>query len=330
MRTLLIIIIILSFSKVLNGQSIEKFSIDSGGASADLGSMEVLYTIGEVNVQERTSPSIQVSEGFIGPAPRVLVDPKLLLQGPVLTPVTPGLMNDDLRILGYLPTTSPYPDQANAVASVFNAGGSGGGGLADDDIVDWVWLELRDANDNTKIINARSALLQRDGDVVDLDGLSSVVMQAAQNTYYLVVSHRNHLAAMTGNTYGLSPVTTPIDFSNNGFVSFGSNAQTVLGSGHNALWAGDAKGNGQVRFSGADNDTNTIKDYVLADPGNGFNSVTYTSSGYLDIDINMNGGGRFSGSGNDSNVIKDNVLGHPGNGFNSVTYIISPTVPPGN
>ncbi|NNK88807.1 MAG: hemagglutinin protein, partial [Flavobacteriaceae bacterium] len=138
------------------------------------------------------------------------------------------------------------------------------------------------------------------------------------------------MAVMTGNTYGLSETTTPINFTDNAFVSFGSNAQLLLVTGEHALWAGDAKANGQVRFSGADNDTNSIKDHVLADPGNGFNSVTYTSTGYLQIDINMNGSGRFSGSGNDSNIIKDNVLAHPGNGFNSVTYIINPTVPPGN
>ena len=330
MRTFLIILVILTFSKLSQGQTIEKFSIDSGGAAAETGGIEVVYSIGEVNVQERTSPSILVSEGFIGPAARVLVDPKLLLQGPILSPVSPGLMNDDLRLQGILPTTSPYADTANVMASVFNTGGSSGSGLPQDDIVDWVWLELRDANDNGKIINARSALLQRDGDVVDLDGTSTVVMQAPQNTYHLVVSHRNHMPAMSGNTYGLSAVTTAVDFRDNAFVSFGSHAQVVLGSGDNALWAGDSKANGQVRFSGADNDTNTIKDYVLSDPGNGFNSVTFTSSGYLDIDINMNGGGRFSGAGNDSNIIKDNVLAHPENGFNSVTYIISPTVPPGN
>ncbi|NNK73688.1 MAG: hemagglutinin protein, partial [Flavobacteriaceae bacterium] len=56
--------------------------------------------------------------------------------------------------------------------------------------------------------------------------------------------------------------------------------------------------------------------------------VTYVSTGYLDIDLNMDGGGRFSGSNNDSNIIKDNVLAHPGNGFNSPTYVIQGTIPP--
>ena len=50
----------LSFS-----QSIEKFSIDSGGASASAGGIQILYTIGEVNVQEYSTSTLSVSEGFI-------------------------------------------------------------------------------------------------------------------------------------------------------------------------------------------------------------------------------------------------------------------------
>jgi surface protein len=50
-------------------QSIEKYSIDSGGASALVGDVQVLYTIGEVNVQELAVGDIQVSEGFINPTP---------------------------------------------------------------------------------------------------------------------------------------------------------------------------------------------------------------------------------------------------------------------
>ncbi len=46
-------------------QFIEKFSIDSGGASATMGSIQILYTIGEVAVREISTPTVSVSEGFI-------------------------------------------------------------------------------------------------------------------------------------------------------------------------------------------------------------------------------------------------------------------------
>ena len=47
------------------GQSIVKSSIDSGGASASAGNIQVLYTIGEVAVQESSAGNIIISEGFI-------------------------------------------------------------------------------------------------------------------------------------------------------------------------------------------------------------------------------------------------------------------------
>ncbi|MFL0354737.1 hemagglutinin protein, partial [Xanthomarina sp. GH4-25] len=65
-------------------QTIEKFSIDSGGASATAGGIEILYTIGEVNVQELSAGNIQVSEGFINGSMKIKIDPKVFLQGPLL------------------------------------------------------------------------------------------------------------------------------------------------------------------------------------------------------------------------------------------------------
>src|SRR5690606_41713411 len=46
-------------------QTIEKFSIDSGGNSTSNGNIIVLYTLGEVNVQELNAGNILLSEGFI-------------------------------------------------------------------------------------------------------------------------------------------------------------------------------------------------------------------------------------------------------------------------
>lgn len=48
-------------------QTIEKFSIDSGGNMASNSNITILYTIGEVNVQELNAGNILLSEGFISP-----------------------------------------------------------------------------------------------------------------------------------------------------------------------------------------------------------------------------------------------------------------------
>ena len=308
MRTLFIILLVLCYTKLTIAQTIEKFSIDSGGASAYSGGIEILYTIGEVAVQELDAGTVSISEGFINAEFRILIDTKVFLQGPLVSPDTPNLMNDDLRAGSYIPTTSPYSDNATCDVSVFSVTGNNA-------IVDWVWVELRAANDNTKIVNARSALVQRDGDVVDVDGTSNVIMRAAPTDYYVVVNHRNHLGAMSASTIGLSDSSvTTVNFTDNTFSTYGTEAQTQLASNDMALWAGNANADDRVRYQGSSNDSNYIKDQVLADPGNGAGNNLYFYFGYDNADVDMDSRIRYQGSSNDANIIKDIVLAHPSNG----------------
>lgn len=321
MKTQLTLLISCLMIAIGSAQTIEKFSIDSGGASATVGNINILYTIGEVNVQEYSQPTVSVSEGFINADFRIKVNTKTFLQGPMLFPSVAGQMNDILRENALIPTTSPYADGATCNASVFNVTGPNA-------IVDWIWVELRAANDNQKLINGRSALVQRDGDVVFVDGVTSLRMYAAPTNYYVVVKHRNHLGAMTSGVIGLNDASaTLVDFTSSGTSTFGANARVALASGKRALWAGDASNNSEILFAGAGNDVNAIKDYILLDPANFLNLTTFTSSGYLNGDIDLNGVARFAGAPNDSNFIKDNVLQHPGNFLNLPTYKIPNTVP---
>ena len=64
MKTILSLIIGLTCLQT-QAQTIEKFSIDNGGASTTNGEIAVIYTIGEVNVQELNAGNILLSEGFI-------------------------------------------------------------------------------------------------------------------------------------------------------------------------------------------------------------------------------------------------------------------------
>jgi len=57
----------LFFTCMVNAQQIEKFSIDNGGASVLVNGKQLLYTIGEVSIQELNAGNIVVSEGFINP-----------------------------------------------------------------------------------------------------------------------------------------------------------------------------------------------------------------------------------------------------------------------
>ncbi len=65
MKKYLTIMVTICMSTYLQAQTIEKFSIDSGGASVTAGGIDILYTIGEVNIQELSSGTVLISEGFI-------------------------------------------------------------------------------------------------------------------------------------------------------------------------------------------------------------------------------------------------------------------------
>ena len=58
------LIVTFLFSVVLSAQTIANFSIDNGGVSSE-NSIKILYTIGEVNIQEHSVGNIILSEGFI-------------------------------------------------------------------------------------------------------------------------------------------------------------------------------------------------------------------------------------------------------------------------
>ncbi len=115
-----------------------------------------------------------------------------------------GRMSDALNTQGLLPLIEPYTALGFAQAA--------GGGAeefpaalwlieGDDAIVDWVRVELRSENDATQLVASRQALLQRDGDIVDIDGVSPVLFKVPEASYFVAVRHRNHLGCMS-----LSPV----------------------------------------------------------------------------------------------------------------------------
>ncbi len=197
--------------------------------------------------------------------------PKVFLQGAMLNPNIgeENLMRDDLRVLGYIPTISPYGDGTSCDASVFNITGN-------DAIVDWVFIELRSEGNNTNIVASQSALLQRDGDIVDVDGISSLCLDnLLPGNYYVAVKHRNHLGVMSANAIGIGSnfTKTVVDFtSNSASAQGGTNALIDLGAGIFAIYAGDYDTNAQVQntdatsviallgesgYSGADMDVNS-------------------------------------------------------------------------
>lgn len=252
------------------------------------------------------------------------LSPKMVLQGAMLNPAAgeETLMRDNLRTNNLIPTTSPYSDNATCDSSVFNTTGA-------DAIVDWVWVELRNANDATEVIASRSALLQRDGDVVDTDGNSSIIFEFLKNDFYIALNHRNHLGVMSEAPIALSRLPKIVDFTNNTVTMYGTNATTTAGmpSGLQALWAGDVNGNNSIRYLGFGNDTNMIKSSILNHPDNTNNSSIFQFTGYNNADFNMDGRVRYLGFGNDTNRLKSSILTHPENTTGSTIFTFSQQIP---
>ncbi len=133
----------------------------------------------------------------------IQLSPKVFLQGAI----NGILMDDNLRTNNILPSTEPYT--ARGITGIENANSSVKSGVfsvtGNDAIVDWVVVELRDATTPSTILSRRAALLQRDGDVVDVDGVTTVPFtKVGADNYHVSILHRNHLGVMSGTAIPLS------------------------------------------------------------------------------------------------------------------------------
>lgn len=242
---------------------------------------------------------------------------------------TAMLMDDPLRAAGLIPLNQPYggseyPDfnytgtetTTNLVLNTTNHNA----------IVDWVLLEIRDSLNPVTILARRAALLQRDGDIVDVDGSSPLFFTSiAEGNYYVAVRHRNHLGVMTQNAVALSLSGPNIDFT----LATTPNYQLsgVLGSPHaqrdrsgnkRSLWPGNtgsASNTGDVViYQGPSSDVDETYFRVLLDGNNIMFLPNYiVPTRYERTDANMDGMIIYQGSNSDPDMAFFTVLLHPVN-----------------
>lgn len=254
----------------------------------------------------------------------ILMNAKVFLQGPYNA--STGKMNDALRAgTNIIPLTDPYrtalyssffthfnnPIEETASPLVFSNQTND-----DDNIVDWVFLELR--NSSSALIQTRSALLQKDGDVVDVDGITPVFFKNLDGgSYVITVRHRNHLGLSVdastyaksltianpgaGNIYDLRTATNNQLFGT--AAAYSTATHPTLGN-VNLLWAGNASPNGNVKYNGPGNDQNQILNTKL-----GGSLSTILSNVYLPEDVNMDRIVKWNGPNNDQNFLLNITLG---------------------
>lgn len=244
-------------------------------------------------------------------------------------------MNDGLRSASLIPTIDPY-DQA-PYALTHEARGAKSPDVTtaqlavtgNDAIVDWMWMELRNKTNNTEVLATKSVFVQRDGDVVEADGMPVKFYGMSADDYYVVLNHRNHLGIMTDAIQPLSTSSTLLDFTDGSTATEGSNAQTLLDSGPNVygLWPGDVTGDKAVKFQGVANDVSAQRSNIINYPGNPFKSLSFLYSDYSVFDINLDSQIKFQGVNNEIDFMRGLVINHPGNPFSTLSYVITQQIP---
>lgn len=199
--------------------------------------------------------------------------PKVLLSGNY---DASGLMNDNLRAAGIIPTTEPY---SAIVSNLVNCScDSTTQAVLDvtgnDAIVDWVLVELREKTNKDNILQSVTALLQKDGDIVDVDGISPIkIPNLSVDSFYVAVKHRNHAGVLSNAYMELTPISFNYDFTTDVNNTFGTtNGIGSTGDGRFALFGGDVNMNGQIQ--------NTDRSALI---------LQLATSGYKQEDIDLNG-----------------------------------------
>lgn len=245
-----------------------------------------------------------------------LLKAKAFLQGAYNS--STGLMSDNLRTPTILiPLSDPYRTSDysatftrvnDGMAEIINPSVLADRASINDNIVDWIFLELRNTSAGNNIVETRSALIQRDGDIVDVDAISPVTFNnVASGNYTIAIRHRNHLGISTDPST-FTPLldekfstASLVDFTTSNKIYGGSSAYGV-NNGKNFLWGGNANLDGNVKYAGPGND----KDYILSVVLGG--SGTTQISGYNKADINMDGIVNYSSPNNDKDFLLSKLL----------------------
>ena len=253
---------------------------------------------------------------------------------------TDGLMRDDLRSQNLIPTLQPY-----SILSDFNYLGSEtiDAGILNttgqDAIVDWIIVELRDANTPATIIETKAGLLQRDGDIVALNGTSALNFTSPNGNYYVAIRHRNHLGCMTATAQTLTTSLTAIDFTNSSTAIYqlsdtrgSAHARQTLSGGEAVLWPGNYSSlNGtsdKIIFQGANSDVDDVFIKVITNPANTqFLPVYIVNAIYDRADGNLDGKIILQGADADQDYPFISVGLHPDNTNNLPIYVIHEQIP---
>jgi len=264
----------------------------------------------------------------------VFLEAKVKLQGAMYQNAGDGLMRDDLRQKGMIPLQEPYTELQG-----FQHVGEGGGETTNqsvlatvghDAIVDWVFVEIRDRHKHDSVVNTRAGLLQRDGDIVDIDGVSPLAFNTLfGGSYYISVRHRNHLGIMTKDLVVFTGLVSAFsDFTTSSTECWGSHPRRYGDSGGMEMWGGDYNGDGAVIFQGGGNDVSSVFVEVLTAASNTDQLLNFIYESYNLNDFDLDGEVILQGPGNEkAKLFYSVVLDHPDNTNFLVNFVVGEQLP---
>jgi hypothetical protein len=201
------------------------------------------------------NPNVQAVYVMSSAAEVFRVALKAWLQGPFAA--ADGRMGTALQPA--LPRVAPYGADALRVSSV------------DTNVTDWFLGELRDTNGQPVV--AHSLWLRPDGRVTSPGHTQTLWAVSSGAELYLVLKHRNHLAAMSAKPLIFTNILTSYDFTTGPDKYYGgTNACVQLASNVWGMIAGDADGDGKI----------TPVDRKIVEQQRG-------KTGYLSGDLNLDG-----------------------------------------
>jgi len=248
MRKLVSIFSLTLMIQCLSAQTLSPVVVASSGSYYEGTNASLSWTLGEIATETYSSGDVNLTQGFqqpIGVAVMgINVDLLVFLEGPFAGTE----MNTQLSTSGTIPLAQPYnipPWNYSGTESVPF--------IPNNEVVDWVLIELRDAvnaasaTSSTRIAR-QAAFLLKNGTVVGIDGSSILQFSnSISQQLFVIVWHRNHLGVLSANALSQSGGVYGYDFSTalNQVYGEGSGYK-LIGSGIYGMAGGDNNADGHV------------------------------------------------------------------------------------
>lgn len=260
----------------------------------------------------------------------LLVNTKVILQGAYNAGT--GLMAETYRTpSAILPLTDPYRSAPiatnfshvnNTNPETIDASVLANQGNGNFNIVDWVFVQLRTITNGTTapVVQTRSALLRRNGEIVDVDNVSPLYFKNVDGgNYSISVRHRNHLGISSNPAVPIALGLTPASFdftttaAGNVYGTAGTNYLFL--NSVNQMYSGDVNTSAVSNYIGLGS---TDRAAILLTMGNAANAPTparsiVTTADYLNYsrgDLNFDKTINYIGLGvSDRSYLLGTVLG---------------------